>query len=109
MDTVAARIATQTAADLQQVGLDPEERATRIVSFDWEGRPVAADSDLAVFRAFISDNLHTLAGSSATNLRRVTLQVADDPSQRINSVDASGYATIPPGITVRTFQFYVHR
>lgn len=108
METISARIASQTAADLQQVALGSTASAMSRKEFDSEG--VETTASQAVYRAFVSESPHVVPGASAGDLRRIAVQVVRDPSRRVNSVDAAtGWATIPPDVPSKTFQFFVLR
>jgi len=106
-DLVAARIAADTRADLQQVELAGS--APQVLHYTPEGRVVPAGNPEGVFEVYRSETPHPVPGQSTGRLRRVAVQIVHNPSHTPLPVDAQGRANLPPEMPSKTFRFYVAR
>jgi len=106
--TVGSRLAAEVQSELQQVGLS--SFATTTTSFDVEGRIVTAaqGTTAPVYDVYRSVQSGLLPGVSGTNsLKRILVQVVDNPARRVLTTSTDGSVEIPPGMEASSYPFYV--
>lgn len=110
--TLGSRLASEVQAELQQVGLASFQ--TNTTTFDVDGRIVvdaqggAVGTTPPVFDVCRTVVDCALPGAATSPLKRVVVQVINNPGRKTMSRDAaSGLVAVPGDMEGRTFEFHV--
>lgn len=106
-DTIAARVASEVRADLQQTGLSGVGNSVSYYSVD--GQKVAPGDSAWVYSAYLSESAWQMPGASPGALRRVAVQIVHNPAQTALATSADGWADVPATMSSKTLRFYVVR